>query len=261
MPMRYPRYTTFGDDELVAANKLLVPDGQPVPDARTLRALVNGASVSADGTGIAGATTGGRRPLLIKEQFCPVAYPDGAAGVCRYVRIGPEWHLFHYRHQGKVADENECCQPAPAADSTAFRSGVPLPTQYIAQRMGNTRDAIAAVAKEQATSAFRDAVLHEQKDRFRRATPPGGSKIDPAAYQFSAKRAKEVGGHYALCRLLEKRLLPDGPLFAALEDANAAWRERDDQRLFVACACRWTRRWELPRFNPLYREFPPPSGV
>jgi hypothetical protein len=33
--MRYPRYTTFGDDELVAAVKTLTPTGQSVPDAPT----------------------------------------------------------------------------------------------------------------------------------------------------------------------------------------------------------------------------------
>ena len=138
-----------------------------------------------------------------------------------------------------------------------FLTGTPLPTQRFGERMSNTPEAIETKAREIAPSAFADAIRHEQQDRFRRATPPHGKKPDAAAFQFSAKRAKEIGGKYTLCYRLGATLLPNGPLFDSLAEANAAWEAQGDQQLRVACACRWTRRWELPRFNPLYGEFPP----
>ena len=133
-----------------------------------------------------------------------------------------------------------------------FLRGAPLPTQRYGQRFANTPDAITEKARELAASAFAEAIRQEQQNRFRRATPPGETKPDAALFQFSAKRAKQIGGKYSLCRRLGKRLLPDGSLLDTLDEANAAWKERGDLALLVACACRWSRRWETPRFNSLH---------
>lgn len=255
--MRSPRYTTYSDDQLVAIARKLVPAGQPVPDARTLRQKSNGAATPDSNTRI--DTVIGGRTRLLKEHTCAVSYPDGANGICRYVRIGPEWHFFHYRHQGSTEaadkDSGDDAITEPCIDNR-FLTGSPLPTQRVFERMANTPEAIETKSRELAGAAFADAVTHEQKDRFRRATPPGGNKPDSALFQFSAKRAKEIGGRYALCQRVGKRLLPYSALFATLAEANAAWEARGNSCLTVACACRWTRQWETPRFNPLYGRFP-----
>ena len=245
--MRYPRYTTFGDEELVAAVRTLTPPGRPVPDAHSLRKGANGPpGHKPEGNGSPSGV--GARSRLLKENHCPVTYPDGTEGTCRYVRIAPDFHHFQYRHHGTADGEK------PPAER--FLTGTPLPTRRLGERFANTPEAIAERAQALAASAFSAAIHHEQQDRFRRATPPYGQKPDAKDYQFSAKRAKEIGGRYALCHRLGEKLLPDGPLFDTLEEANAAWEARGDHDLGIACACRWKRRWEIPRFNPLYREHP-----
>lgn len=80
--MRHPRYTTYRDDELIAAVRPLVPPGQNLPDVATLRQQAHGRS--------ARNQDGFSAPMrLIKEHRCMVSYPDGAKGTCCYRRDGP----------------------------------------------------------------------------------------------------------------------------------------------------------------------------
>ena len=174
-------------------------------------------------------------------MLTPPAPPlDGTTGTCSYTRYGPGWHLFQYQHPGRSGS-------VPIAPST-------LPRQYLTSHLENTPVGIALKAQELAEMVYEAAIQTEQKDRFRRALPPSGHTIDPTACQISAKRAKEIGGKYALCVQLGENLIPSSDLFATLNEANAAWKERGNRSLRVACACRWSRRWELPRFNALYAE-------
>lgn len=242
--MRHPRYTTFRDEELLAAIRSFVPPGQNLPDVATLRQQAKGqAARNQDGSSA---------PMrLIKEHRCMVSYPDGAKGTCLYRRDGPRWHLFQYRH----LSHSEEAQPQEELSPTQrLLPGVALPPQRFDQRLGNGLVDIEEKARELATSAFGAAIRQEWLDRFRRATPPFGQKPDSASFQLSVKRAREIGGKYALCHRLGSKLLPASPLFDCLDEVNAAYEAANNPQLAVACACRWTRRWEIPRFNPLYGE-------
>jgi len=125
----------------------------------------------------------------------------------------------------------------------------------------NTTVAIALKAQELADKAYEAGIRAEQKDWFRRAVAPPGQRVDPAQCQMSVKRAKEIGGKYALCVRLGEKQIPSRDLFETIEGANTAWRERADRSLTVGCACRYSRRWEMPRFNPLYAETAPEGEI
>jgi hypothetical protein len=220
---RYPRYLTLSNEDLATLIRQLDPDGKHAVTPETLRL---GASP--------GASNGRSLPLR-KEHDCTVTYPDSTTGTCHYARGGPKWHLFRFRHSALKGTTDD----------------VLLPVQYVTETLGNTPAAIEEKAKALAETAFAAAIRWEWDHHFRRATPPGGSVVAPAAFQMSAKRAKEIAGQYALCTRLGKRLLCVKGLFPTLETANTAWRTGQDYSLVVACACRWSRRWEMPRFNPL----------
>lgn len=221
--MRYPRYVTYTDDELRATIRQIDPTG------------ISGVTV--DQLRMAGSAVGGR---LIKSHSCCVTFPDGATGSCRYTRCGPNWHQFHYQHEGR--------------EGTAPIVPASLPVHHFTSRMENTVDAIAAKAKELAEEVYRSAIRAEWKDYFRRSLPPNHRTVDSAACHMTAKRAKEIGGKYALCLRLGEKLVPSSEPFETIEEANAQWKERRDPRFFVACACRWARRWEVPKYNPLYAD-------
>lgn len=176
-------------------------------------------------------TKGGR---LLKECSFTVSFPDGQIGTCAYERLGPVCHRFRYRcHDGDA-----------------------MPRQYFLRPLQNTMDAIAAKGQELADSCYREAIERERREYFCRASEPsdGSRKKRPERYQMRSDRAKELAGRYALCRRLGDSLLPVSESFAELEAVNAAWRERGDQSLVVACCCRLDRCWELLKYNPLVAE-------
>lgn len=224
--MRYPRYMTYaGDEELDAAIGTMDPLKLSGVTAGTLRQ----------------GTRGGNG--LLKSHDCAVLFPDGATGTCQYTRGGPAWHVFRFRHPGRG---EQTIRPMEVRH---------LPVQYITDRMENTPTTIALKAQELADAAYTAAIRAELRDHFRRVMPPQGHKPNPDAAQFSTKRAKEIAGRYALCARLGTNLLPlTGDLFDDIEKANGAWTERGDPKLLVACACRWSRRWELPGFNTIYAD-------
>ena len=177
-------------------------------------------------------------PLHIRWYDCSVTFPDGTEGTCHYTRQGPKWHIWRFDHGG--------CQ---------------LPYAYHMEELGRDAASIQAMAQEKAIVAFGYAIQQEQKDA-RRMQPPwtgyGKRKADPKTFQFSHERAIALAGKYALCL----KLCPSGKLLAVsstletLDEANAAWRERGDTDLIVALAVRWSRRWTIPHFNPLYSVHP-----
>lgn len=225
--MRYPRYTTYGsDEELTAAIITIDPLRQTGATAQALRS---------------GNTGGSGR--LVKSYQCSVLLPDGTTGSCCYTRGGPAWHVFRVEHPGR------------SKESIRLMGRCALPAQHVTERMENTPTAIALKAQELADTAYNAAILTEQQNHFRRVMPPYGQKPASALPQFSVKRAKEIAGRYALCIRLGSNFLPvTGEMFDSMEKANVAWQEHSYHDLIVACACRWSRRWELPMFNPCYKE-------
>ena len=233
--MRYPRYTTYtGDDELTAAIDRIDPLRLTGITAFILRQGGN------SGFGV------GTRSSLLKEHDCAVLFPDGTTGTCHYVRGAPAWHIFRFRHPGR--GENST-RPMHRRD---------LPVQHINVGLENTPTTIALKAQELAGVAYDAAIRQEAREYFRRVTKPAGYEdYDWCAPSIiSCKRAKEIGGKFAVCIRIGNKLIPAGDtFFNTIEEANAAWRKSEArQERFVACACRWGRRWELPRFNPLYGE-------
>ena len=224
--MRYPRYKTYrGDEELTATINRIEPLRQTGVTASALRQNSNGG-----------------RSSLLKSHECAVLFPDGSTGTCRYTRGGPAWHIFRFGHPGRDA---QSIRPMERQE---------LPAQHFTSRMENTPTAIALKAQEMASTVYEAAIKRERQDHFCRVMPPGGCKPDPARAQFSVKRAKEIAGRYTICVKLGENLMPIvGFLLDTLEEANAIWHENGGgEDVFVACACRWSRRWEMPRFNPLY---------
>ena len=234
--MRYPRYTTYsGDEELTAAIDKLDPLRLTGTTAFALR--------QSGSTGFGGE---GTRAILLKEHTCAVLFPDGVTGECRYVRGGPAWHIFGFKHPGRGEGS---VRPMHRRD---------LPTQHLNVAMANTPTAIVLKAQELADTAYDAAIRREAREYFRRVTQPAGydDREWCAPSIITCKRAKEIAGKFAVCLRLGDKLIPAGDaLFDTIEEANAAWKESaDKQERFVACACRWSRRWEMPRFNALYRE-------
>jgi hypothetical protein len=222
---RFPRFLTFqpGEREGYIREKLGLPPDAPLPIETT---PLNGGSGSS------------RPSRLLKSHSCVVNYPDGTVGTCRYTRGGPAWHIFQFEHRD--------CLGASS-----------LPVQYSLDRLENTPAAIEAKAKDLAAPVFIKAVLREQREYFCRASECASRKARPECFQMSAKRAKDTAGKYALCIQLGRRLVPVTLACNTLEEANAAWEQRNDQRFLVACCNRLDRCWELPRYSPLYRLFDP----
>ena len=162
------------------------------------------------------------------------SYPDGRDGACRYERLGPAYHRFDFTHE----------------------DGTRLAREWWTRPLENTREAIAYKAGELAPLAFATAVERERKEYFCRASESHERKKQPERYQMTGERAKEIAGKYALCRPVGSALLPVSPPFVSLDVVNQAWREVGDRRLVVACCNRLDRCWELPRLNPLYKDFP-----
>ncbi len=233
--MRYARYTTYaGDDELAAAVDKIDPNGIAGTTAFVLRQGSNTRS------------GGGTRSSLLKEHDCAVVYPDGTTGTCRYTRGGPAWHIFRFGHPGRGEDS---VRPMHKRD---------LPAQHINGSLDNTPTAISLKALELAGVAYNAAIRQEAREYFRRVTMPTGydDHEERAPSIVSCKRAKQIAGKFALCIRVGDKLIPAGDaLFNTVEEANTAWRDSGDrQERSVACACRWSRCWELPRFNLLYGE-------
>lgn len=192
-----------------------------------------------------GAVKATRAAHLLRQHEFGVTYPDGAQGRCQYRRDGPIWHTFEFGY----GDD-------PRGIGVRYR----LPRQHYSDRLGNTPADIEAKGNELAVAAFAAAVKREQDERFRRAASPYGKAFDPTLCQFSVKRAKQIGGKYALCVRVCNRLVPSGScLLDTLEEANDAWLRQPQPEttpLVIPCACRFSRRWEVPRFNRLYGTFP-----
>ncbi len=241
----YPRYTTYTPEEL----------------ERTLARYRHiGAREGADAT-----VPSSGRTRLIKSHECCVTYPDGTSGTCRYTRGGPTWHVFEFTHD----EANQLKQ-------LVYGRPISLPRRNVTERMTNTLAAIEAKATEMAHVAYADAVCRERDERFKRATPPSGhNRYVPQSQstkqssgetataplpQMSVKRAKELAGKYALCLRLgdgeRSRFLPSlNSVYNSIDEANDAWRQHEHRaRRFVACACRYSRQWELPLYNPLHAD-------
>lgn len=220
MGQTYPRYLTYKAGELEA--ELARLGDTPAQTAYRLRVRDAGSDPSAPLD----------RQRRLKEYDCPVSFPDGTTGTCRYQRLAPAWHVFRYEHTG-------------ADGTTRF-----LPRRTLAQGMENTVPAIEAAAQQHAAKAFAEAIEQERTLYFQRAMAP--SKAKPERPQMKAKRAKDLAGRYALCQPVGEMLLPVTSPVASLEEANAAWIAEDNHQLVVACCCRWSRRWERPRYNPFH---------
>lgn len=220
---RTPTYTTFAPGELERELCALSLKTCAVTDAPT------------------GWKANRRHRFQKKWHECKVTFPDETEGICNYTRHGPKCHTFGYQ-----------------------RGQERLPHVTILEELPRDAESIEAIARENATKAFDYAVGQEQREA-KRAQPPwtgyGKRKVDPATFQLSRERAIQLAGRYALCVRLQPsgRLLPSGRTFETLEEANQAWREKSDRSLFVDLAVRWSRRWALPVYNPLYAEHPKPT--
>jgi len=211
---RFLRYTSFQPGELEAQLRELTPPGQSVPTLSMVK--------------------GGK--ALLKTHSCKVQYPDGHSGECRYERMAPKWHLFHY-----VYEE------------------LPIGHQAYTYAMENSVASIEAKAQELTAAAYRAAIDYERRNYFQRASEPkdGSRKRQPHLYRMKAAQAKELAGRYALCRRSGTMLFVFGKAYESLNEANAAWREMGDTKIVVGCCNRLDRCWQLPRFNTLYAEFDP----
>jgi hypothetical protein len=174
----------------------------------------------------------------LKHHECEVLYPDGSSGTCFYTRHSPECHTLRYEW----------------GEPSRFGTRESLPVVSFLEPLGRDVESVEAKMRELAASAFRGAIWQERKDAMR-VQPPwtghGPRKADPKLYTLSRERAIQLAGRYALCARLEPsgKLLAASATFEALEEVNAAWRERGNPKLVVAIACRWARRWMEVKFN------------
>ena len=181
-----------------------------------------------------------RRGKPLREFTGSVTYPDGTCGTCHYQRQGPRWHILTFRYRWN--------------DHEAL-----LARLYHNKPLEQNVVAIEQLIQEKAADAYQQAMRHELKDRFLRATPPRGQTAGPP-WPMSARRARELAGRYAVCYRLPvtpPRLLALHGPFETIEEANGVWRDKGDMKCVVACACRWSRRCELPHYNPLYAQHDP----
>ncbi len=224
----FPQNTTFKPGEREALEASLRPSigGESTPLQEAWRPAQRGSK-------------------LIKEHTCPVTYPDGLEGFCRYERQAPTFHRFRFLDANRQV----------------------IATVWHSDRLPSAVEAIEKKAVESIPAAFTEIVERERKEYFARASEYPGRSKRPERFQMSPERAKEIGGKYALCVPMGEKgekLLPVTETFETLEAANAAWRDKGDTRLVVACGNRLDRCWEKPKRNTLYREFPdmaPSSGA
>lgn len=176
------------------------------------------------------------RSRLFKSHHFPVEYPDGSTGECRYTRLGLRSHQFRF----------------------VYQDGKELPSrQYVGTVLVGGAPAVEAAGRERVERAFKEAILHERIFYFARVSLPsdGSRYLNPERYRMKAGKAKTLGGKYALCVPVGRHLVQHSRPFETLEQANAAWQERGGKSdLYVACCNRLDRRWELPRYNPLYKD-------
>jgi len=176
---------------------------------------------------------GSSRPRLFKSHHFPVQYPDGSTGECRYTRLGLRSHQFRF----------------------VYQDGKELPRQYVSTFLNGGAPAVEEAGRERVERAFKEAIAHERVFYFARVSLPsdGSRHIDPARYRMTAGKAKTLGGKYALCVRIGRHLVQHSRTFDTLEEANDAWQTGGSRKdLYVACCNRLDRRWELPRYNPLY---------
>ena len=171
---------------------------------------------------------------LLKGLDCLVEYPDGTAGICQYERMGPAYHSFTFQRGEKKR---------------------PLSHLWSLDRIANTPAAIGAKCSELAESAFWRAVEYERRDWFARATIGTGSSrtVDHRTYRMDLRRAKAIGGKYALCVAVGIGLVPYSAIQDTLKEACQAWKD-GKQHLVVACCSRLDRNWQLCELNPLTKE-------
>lgn len=219
---RYPVYTTFTPEELMARLRELAPEGTPI-SLPTVRAPTD------------------RSAPLPSLRFA-VVYPDGQSGDCGYERRGSRWHVFQYRYSdGSAMPRQVWMQRLPNDGAVIEAKGRELAHACYRE----------AILKERETY-FRRA--SEPKD--------GSRKTNARLYSLSAKGAKAMAGKYAVCTRLGASLVAVGRAWDSLEEANAEWRQyreaaNGSRALVVGCCNRLDRCWQVPKFNPLYAEWDP----
>jgi hypothetical protein len=172
---------------------------------------------------------------LIKTHRFKVSFPDGTEGECSYERLGPAYHRFDY----------------------CYFDGAALPRQYVTRPIINTTEEIEKKGRELALDCFTEAIHVEQKDYFKRISPPTSGTRVPRKERFSmtAKKAKEFSGKYAICVHVGKKLVPiSSALYDSQATANHAWKALGQTQWVVACLNRMDRCWETCKYNPLHAE-------
>jgi hypothetical protein len=254
MPSRYPQYLTFGPGKLEeeVRQRMRLPPGIPVP------------LPAAPPSGVPRTSSRGQ---IIRSHRFAVIYPDGQTGACSYERKAPAWHVFRYTYDDTYGGDGKDGNATTALPHVHW-------SQPLAGAGGEPAARLAAIetkGQELAERSFKEAIERERQNYFARASEPtdGSRKKDPAKYRMSAKRAKELGGKYALCYRSPQtgHLIPlAGPAYEKIEEANEAWCEMRAHRrvrdpeitpTVVGCCNRLDRCWELPRYNPLYKEHDP----
>ena len=174
------------------------------------------------------------RSKLLKALDCTVQYPDGTAGICQYERMGPAYHSFTFQRGQKNR---------------------PLSHLWSLDRIANTPEAIGAKCSELSETAFWRAVEYERRDWFARATIGAGSNrtVNYHTYRMDLRRAKAIGGKYALCVAVGTGLVPYSGILDTMKEACQAWKD-GKQHLVVACCSRLDRNWQLCELNPLTKE-------
>ena len=213
---RYLRYTTFRPGELEAKLRELSPHASPLPGVTSVTHSRSGTAVT-------------------KSHEFAVTFPDLTSGTCRYERLAPKWHRFHF----------------------TYGDGERLPPVRWDKEMAGDLPSLEKQGRELTPLCFTAAVERERKDYFLRASEPsdGSRKRRPERSQMLAKMAKVRAGKYAVCYVHGGSPSPHGVYFSTLEEANRAWKgETDRHRRIVACCNRLDRCWESPKFNPLYAE-------
>lgn len=173
---------------------------------------------------------------LDKHQCC-VTYPDGTTGTCDFERHGPTYARLSYRY----GDE-----------------GILLSRTALYEKVDNTRNQIETLCQSKAEAAFLAAADHERVDFFARVTYPAGGarKVDPNRATLKQEKAKRVAGKYAVClRLPSGKLLAVSRIYDTLGEANNRYLAEPKADCVVACASRLDRRWMVPKYNPLHREY------
>jgi hypothetical protein len=208
-----------------------------------------GLTLTADERHQAGYDTQGPAPgspvtrigKLIKLHRFPVHFTDGTDGACSYERLGPAYHRFDYR----------------------YADGATLPRQYVTQPVTSTPGAIEAKGQELATDCFLEAIVLEQKDYFKRISPPtdGTRQPRPERFSMTAKKARELAGKYAICQRIGKKLVPLSLFYDTIAEANDAWKRVQPTDWIVACVNRMDRCLEQPKYNVLYGEGHPKKEV